>query len=106
MLSYGLEIGFDYRKEGYSNNSIVLNFPSGKSFHPMLEKIETFMHLVDDNINVQDNGESHNVIALDTFRQLGKMTLQPMNGDEDGSWKDNLLSLPAARRVDVVFEYT
>jgi hypothetical protein len=71
----------------------------------MLENIEKFLHLVNDYIGVQRNGDSQSVLVFDHFTELGEQVLRPMDEDDDGSWKDHLICLPPVGRVDVVFEY-
>jgi hypothetical protein len=107
-LNFGLDVDFDYHPEGYTNEDPEYNFALGVKFHPMLMNIEKYMHLVQKNFGVQPNKkpkESYSYIVFDTFKELGRMIRNPMSTDDDGLWKDQLLCVPAVRRVDAHFGY-
>jgi hypothetical protein len=108
LLYMALEIDFDYHQDGRSNEDNVLNFAKRTRFHPMLKDIEKYMHLVDENFEIKDDKnskESEPYFQFDTFKELGEKMVNTIPRGPDGGWKDELLCVPAVRRVDVVFTY-
>ncbi|CAO2650373.1 Nn.00g016650.m01.CDS01 [Neocucurbitaria sp. VM-36] len=88
------------------------NFDEGTVFHPMVKKLESFMHLVNPYFvlpkqNLLPRQRPVPVFTFSTFEQLKEMTKLPKGYNyKDGSWKKMLLCVPAVKQVKVDFNWS